>query len=173
LALILARNGFLVKLWCFDPQQAQAMQQARCNMDYLPAHPFPENLQVTHSLTHALAKAKDILIVVPSQGFRDLISAIKPHLKPSMRIVWGTKGLDASSHQLLHEVVKEILGKLCPIAILSGPSFAGRSLKGCPPRLWQQVIMRVGRMIYKPILLMIFFEFIPVRILSECNWAVL
>ena len=39
----------------------------------------------------------------------------------SVRIAWGTKGLDPLSQQFLHEVVADELGDTVPSAIISDP----------------------------------------------------
>jgi glycerol-3-phosphate dehydrogenase (NAD(P)+) len=49
-----------------------------------------------------------------------------------MRITCATKGLDADTGQLLHDVVEEIVGKKRPFAVLSGPTFAREVAAGLP-----------------------------------------
>ncbi len=125
LALHLSRAGQTVHLWTFDEKQGADLQAERVNKRYLPDYPFPETLLTTTQLATALLDVKDILIAVPSMGFRNTLMQLKPLLKPGMRIVWATKGLDESTGQLLHEVVAELLGNHYPSAVLAGPSFAG------------------------------------------------
>jgi glycerol-3-phosphate dehydrogenase (NAD(P)+) len=48
------------------------------------------------------------------------------------RIVWATKGLDPSTGRLLHEAALDILGPSVPVAVLSGPTFAGEVAAGLP-----------------------------------------
>lgn len=123
LAIHLAGNHQEVHLWGHNKAEMQTMQQTRCNQRYLSNITLPKNLILHLALEDAVKVAKDILIVVPSHAFRITLNAIKPLLVPDARIVWATKGLDHEQHQLLHEIVKEILEDI-PSAILSGPSFA-------------------------------------------------
>lgn len=124
LAVLLAENGHKVRLWSYDPEQAAQMQKARCNAEYLPEITFPDNLEVLNDLSATLNQIQDILIVVPSHAFYRVLQQIKPELSGQTRLVWGTKGLDPESGQLLHTVAQETLGRQLPIAVLSGPSFA-------------------------------------------------
>ncbi len=124
LALHLARLNQTVHLWTFDKEHGSQLQADRANKRYLPDHPFPDNLHPTAELTTALHNVNDILIAVPSVGFRSIVTQLKPLLKSGMRIAWATKGLDENTGQLLHEVIAELLDKDYPTAVLAGPSFA-------------------------------------------------
>ncbi len=123
LAMLLAKNTQAVQLWGQDKEQIQAMQHSRCNEKYLPQIRFPDNLQLTADLATAITTAEDLLIVVPSYAFHDLLHSIKPFCSPQHRLVWGTKGFAKNSQPLLHDQVQEILGDVITAA-LSGPSFA-------------------------------------------------
>lgn len=123
LAILLAKNGQAVKLWGHEPAQIQRMQQARCNESYLPNIAFPDNLQPVAELTEAMHEAQDVLIVVPSQAFGDVLQRIHPYCGPQTRLAWGTKGLTKKG-QLLHIRVQELFGMDMATAVISGPSFA-------------------------------------------------
>lgn len=131
LAIHLARNGQIVSLWGRDEKEISEMKAARCNIRYLPDVSFPETLLLTSELKTALNHSNDWIIATPSHAFRATLEMIKPMRNERTRIVWATKGLDPKNHQLLHEVIAEILGKL-PIAVLSGPSFAKEVARGLP-----------------------------------------
>jgi len=123
LTLLLARNGNNVRLW--DRQEAllESIHLHRENQRYLPGFTFQDNVHVAMTLPELLEGVKDILIVVPSHAFREVLQTIHP-LIDQPRIVWGTKGLDPSTKCFLHEVVFEIYSDSTPIAVLSGPSFS-------------------------------------------------
>ncbi|HVV69570.1 MAG TPA: NAD(P)H-dependent glycerol-3-phosphate dehydrogenase [Gammaproteobacteria bacterium] len=124
LAVLLAENGYEVRLWSYDPEQVAQMRKIRCNAYYLPEITFPDNLEVFDDLPATLNQIQDILIVVPSHAFQGLLQRLKPELSVGSRLVWGTKGLDPQSGQLLHTIAQETLGIELPTAVLSGPSFA-------------------------------------------------
>jgi glycerol-3-phosphate dehydrogenase (NAD(P)+) len=124
LALHLSRLGQSIRLWTADTKHAQLLQQERANNRYLSKHPFPATLYPTAHLPTAVNGVRDILIAVPSVGFRNTLAQLQPLLQPAMRIVWATKGLDENTGQLLHEVIEEMLGQQRAYAVLAGPSFA-------------------------------------------------
>ncbi|MGP3220115.1 NAD(P)H-dependent glycerol-3-phosphate dehydrogenase [Serratia bockelmannii] len=132
LAITLARNGHAVVLWGHNPAQIQTLQQARCNQAFLPDVPFPDTLLLEADLARALAASRDVLVVVPSHVFGDVLRQLKPHLRPDARIVWATKGLEAETGRLLQDVAREALGEAIPLAVLSGPTFAKELAAGLP-----------------------------------------
>ncbi|MFP1806258.1 NAD(P)H-dependent glycerol-3-phosphate dehydrogenase [Lonsdalea quercina] len=132
LAITLARNGHNVVLWGHDPVHVQALQDARCNQAFLPDVPFPDTLLLESDLTRAVAASRNILVVVPSHVFGDVLRQIKPHLRADARIVWATKGLEAETGRLLQDVAREALGDAIPLAVLSGPTFAKELAAGLP-----------------------------------------
>ncbi len=132
LALYLSRREQPVFLWTHDKDDALVMQTEHLNARYMPGFTFPETLQPVIALTDAISGVQDILIAVPSAAFHDVLQKIKPLLSPDARIVWATKGLDAETGQLLHQLAVNVLGKERAYAILSGPSFAGEVAAGMP-----------------------------------------
>ncbi|SFO05338.1 NAD(P)H-dependent glycerol-3-phosphate dehydrogenase [Xenorhabdus japonica] len=132
LAITLARNGHEVMLWGHNPEHVNALQQARCNETFLPDVSFPDSLLLEADLKSAVSASRNILIVVPSHVFGDVLQQIKPHLQHDSRIVWATKGLEAETGRLLQDVAREILGNEIPLAVVSGPTFAKELAAGLP-----------------------------------------
>ena len=132
LAITLARNGHTVVLWGHNPAQIQTLQRDRCNQAFLPDVPFPDTLLLEADLARALAASRDVLVVMPSHVFGDVLRQLKPHLRPDARIVWATKGLEAETGRLLQDVAHEALGEAIPLAVLSGPTFAKELAAGLP-----------------------------------------
>lgn len=132
LAVLLANNGNCVNLWGHNEAAMTAMAQTRCNQRYLPDITLPEKLVPYFDLRIALAGVRDILVVVPSHGFKTTIEMIKPLLAKDARICWATKGLEPNTGRLLETTVSECLGSTIPRAVLSGPSFAYEVAKGLP-----------------------------------------
>ncbi|CAK9886970.1 MAG: Glycerol-3-phosphate dehydrogenase [NAD(P)+] [Candidatus Erwinia impunctatus] len=132
LAITLARNGHQVILWGHDPQHQAKLQADRCNAVFLPDVPFPESLQIESCLASAVQASRDLLIVVPSHVFGEVLQQIKPYLRPDSRIVWATKGLEKETGRLLQEVARDILGDQIPLAVVSGPTFAKELAAGLP-----------------------------------------
>ena len=132
LAVLLARNGRPTRLWGRNPEHVAAMRAERCNRRFLPDTPFPEPLEAVADFAETLGEARDVLISVPSEGFRPTLQMLQPLLPEGARISWATKGLEHGSGLLLHEVVREVLGEAIPTAVVSGPSFAAEVAKNLP-----------------------------------------
>lgn len=132
LALCFARKGTPVCLWGRDAEQIQAMANERENKRYLPGIPLPDVLTVTSDLASAVEDARNIVVVVPSGGFAEVLHDIKPLIRDDARVAWATKGLEPGTGRLLFEVAEEILGREHALAVLSGPTFAMEMAKGLP-----------------------------------------
>lgn len=108
------------------------MADARMNQRYLPDAPFPSNLVVEADLDAALSGARDILVVVPSHAFREMLQQISPFCGAGIRIAWATKGFELETGKLPHQVAEDVLGPDVPLAVLSGPTFAKEVGAGLP-----------------------------------------
>ncbi|RDH41159.1 MAG: NAD(P)-dependent glycerol-3-phosphate dehydrogenase [Candidatus Aquirickettsiella gammari] len=131
LAIHLARKGQEVRLWAYEREQIIEINATRINARYLPAVIFPPNIHCSDDYQTVLSGVQDILIVVPSAVFHANLVKLKPFLQSNQRLLWASKGLDTKKHQLLNEVVREILGDK-EMAVLSGPSFAKEVAMGLP-----------------------------------------
>ncbi|MCW8865807.1 MAG: NAD(P)H-dependent glycerol-3-phosphate dehydrogenase [Colwellia sp.] len=132
LAICLARNGHKTLLWGRDANQVEDMVSARENAKYLAGCPFPDSLEPVSDLATAVQASDNILVVVPSHAFGDMLEQIKPSLKESAKVAWATKGLDPRSGDLLQNVARDILGDNLALAVLSGPTFAKEMAAGLP-----------------------------------------
>lgn len=132
LAVQFARAGHRVALWGRSAAQLREMEAQRCNARYLPGIRFPDNLHLAADLRQVASEHRDLLVCVPSHGFREILTAIRPHLQGGARIAWATKGFEHDSGCLPHEVVRAVLGETIPVAVLSGPTFATEVGAGLP-----------------------------------------
>ncbi|HGN1707491.1 TPA: NAD(P)H-dependent glycerol-3-phosphate dehydrogenase [Providencia rettgeri] len=132
LAITLARNAHHVVLWGHDPKHIRQLEQDRSNQAFLPGVSFPDSLSLETDLKRAVEASPNILIVVPSHVFGDVLKQIQPYLRADSRIIWATKGLERDTGRLLQDVAREVLGNEIPLAVLSGPTFAKELAAGMP-----------------------------------------
>lgn len=132
LAIHLARAGHNVLLWGNEPEHIQLLSEQRCNQQYLPAVKFPDSLQVTDSLEHALASPSWILIAIPSHAYRPFLHKNAHLFSSKVGIVWASKGLEQGTGKLLHQVVAEELPQCNKTAVMSGPTFAKEVAENLP-----------------------------------------
>jgi len=125
LAITLARNKQSVLLWDVDATHIQRMQTSRKNEKFLPDVALPDSVQIITAIEEYMPQMDNILIVVPSHGFYDIMLKMASYVTENTHICWATKGLEEKSGLLLHQVARQILGKQQSLSVLSGPSFAG------------------------------------------------
>src|SRR6185369_17105054 len=117
-----------VTLWARDPQQARAIDAARCNERYLPEVSLPAALRVGADLDAAVSGAELIVLAMPVAGLRALTGRLRGTRIP---LVWLCKGFEEGSAALPHEIVAAS-GVGAPSGALSGPSFALEVARGLP-----------------------------------------
>lgn len=139
LALTLARNGSQVRLWGHSAEHRLRLSEDRENRTFLPGYTFPDNLEIMGDLAQAFegykeSEYQDILIVVPSGAFTEIIQTIKPYLQKNSRILCASKGLTAKG-ELLQEAFTDLMKpdfENIPFGIISGPSFAAEVAASLP-----------------------------------------
>jgi glycerol-3-phosphate dehydrogenase (NAD(P)+) len=132
LAVHLARSGHRTVLWGIETDELNAMARERVNARYLPGVALPEGLEIEHDMARAVAQADQLLVVVPSHAFREVLERVRPMLGSGQRVAWATKGFELTTGKLPHQVAAEVLGPSVPTAVLSGPTFAREVGAGLP-----------------------------------------
>ncbi len=132
LAMQLARVGHRVLLWARDPQRAAEMANSRYNRKYLPDHELDTAIEPVADLDAAMAAAHRCLVVTPSHGFDEMLERIAGQVTAESGLAWATKGFEPGTGRLLHEPARERLQATIPLAVVTGPSFAGEVAAGLP-----------------------------------------
>lgn len=132
LAMQLARTGHRVRLWSRDAARAAEMAESRRNRKYLPDFELAPEIEPTADLDGALAASQRVLVVTPSHGFDVILARIADRLTPESGLAWATKGFEPGTGRLLHETARERLDGHIPLAVVTGPSFAGEVAAGLP-----------------------------------------
>ncbi len=131
LGILLARHGHQVRLWGHEPDALRKLQQQRENRQYLPGIPFPPGLEPVVELESALEGAQELLLVVPSHAFVEVLERVtQAGIRPSS-LSWATKGLEPGRRRLLHEAAGACFPE-ASLAVISGPTFAMEVAKGLP-----------------------------------------
>ena len=129
LALTATRAGRAVTLWEHDAGNAEHLETER-ESRFLPGVKLDDAITVTRDLTQAAA-ADAILLVVPAQVLRNVVTALAPALRQGTPLVACAKGIEHGTHKFMSEIIAECAGDAVP-AILSGPSFAADVARGLP-----------------------------------------
>lgn len=129
LANAAAHAGRKVTLWTFDRDEAHTI--AKTGMSpMLPGIKINPGVGITTSLAEA-AKADAMLVVVPAQASREVVSKTNAEIRPGTPLVTCAKGIERGTRKFMTEVIAECAPRAIP-AILSGPSFAADVARGLP-----------------------------------------
>ncbi len=133
LAVLLAGKGTPVTMWAHRQEHAERLARERENAVYLPGVRLPDNLRLTHDLAEAVGNARFVVMVVPSHAFREVFLLIAPLLEADTVVVSAAKGIENQSLLTMTGVMRDAApGLACPLAVLSGPSFAREVAEGKP-----------------------------------------
>src|ERR1019366_6669541 len=111
---------------------ARTSRSWRVSRRSLPGAPSPDSLHLMPELGAAIDGVDDVLLAVPSHGFRALLQQLQPLLPPAVRLCWATKGFEQGSGMLSNAVAQPVLGPGRSVAVLSGPTFATEVGAGLP-----------------------------------------
>ncbi len=129
LAQTCARAGRDVSLWEFDAGNAEHLAAKR-ESRFLPGLRLEQSIKMTRELTEA-ARADAILLVVPAQAMRSVVSALAKSISATTPLIACAKGIERGTHKFMTEIIAEYAPQATP-AILSGPSFAADVARGLP-----------------------------------------
>ena len=120
-----------VQLWAYERETVEEINAYHSNRVYLPGVKLNPRVKAT-AHTSDIAAADLVLVVVPSQFFRAIVSEFTSHLagKP---VIIGTKGFEGSG-KLMTDVLAEVAPDAIP-GVITGPSFAGEVARGMPTAL--------------------------------------
>jgi len=131
LAVLLANKGYSVSLWSAFEDYAKLMARTRFNPKFLPAIKIPQEVQITSDIKTALVNRQIVVLAVPSQYTRGVLSKVKGKFTKQTIFISVTKGIEIGSCKRISEIIHTILGPV-KLAVLSGPTIAQEVAKGIP-----------------------------------------
>lgn len=132
LAIVLASNGHSVYLWGRNSTHIAALKSENCNQRYLPDAIFPKGLLPVDNLESCLRECDEIVLAVPCAGMRSILEIIDKQGNDYLKLCLTSKGLEANTQYLNHQIVEDCLGDKVSTVVLSGPSFAKEVAAGLP-----------------------------------------
>ena len=127
-AALTTRNA-PVTLWARNAEAVDEMNRDHRNSRYLPDATLPSSLRATNDIGEAVRDADVVVMGIPSQNFRAVLTEVKEHLRPWVPVVSLTKGLELSTRMRMTEVVKEVVPGH-PVGVLTGPNLAREIMAG-------------------------------------------
>ncbi|WP_173402706.1 MULTISPECIES: NAD(P)H-dependent glycerol-3-phosphate dehydrogenase [Frankia] len=124
-AKVLADAGARVDLVARDPEVVRSINNRHVNPRYLPSVQLPDRIRARSDPGGALAGAELVVLAVPSQALRSVLSRWVPRIAPDAIYVSLMKGVEAGSRLRMSQVIAEVAG-VTPdrIAVVSGPNLA-------------------------------------------------
>lgn len=129
-AILLAKSGHHVTLWCRRAEAAEAIDAARENAALLPGYAIPKACDVSADIEVA-ADSDLYIFAVPSKHLRELLTNIAPSLRSNTPAVSVIKGIEQQTLARPSQIIADVLGDR-PIASLSGPSHAEEIAREMP-----------------------------------------
>src|SRR3954447_4969929 len=114
-------------LWALEPEVVEAVNVRHENTAFLPGIPLNEAIRATCDLTE-LNSCEAWIVVTPAQHMRSVLKNAPDGARP---LILCSKGVEAATGRLLHEVAQEVCPS-SPVAVLSGPTFAHEVAAGLP-----------------------------------------
>ncbi len=132
LAILLAKNGLAVRLWCYDAVQAEEMKSKRENPTFLPGHLLPQEMEIHSDLPDALSGAGVIIVAVPSQFVESVLKNCAGFINNKAVIVSASKGIEVTSLRRVSQIIEANFPYPEQIFVISGPNFAKEVARGLP-----------------------------------------
>ena len=134
LANAAARAGRKVTLWEHDAANVEQLAQRR-ESKFLSGVRIEDSIAVTRDLAEA-SRAEAILLVVPAQAIRMVVTALSAIIAPRTPIVACAKGIEHGTHKFMTEVIAECAPNATPatsaLTMRCTRTAGGRGVNGRP-----------------------------------------
>jgi len=127
LAQVASTGGRETLLWAMEPEVVETINSRHENDVFLAGIQLNEAIRATSDLSE-LGECDAWIVVTPAQHMRSVLAKAPAGAQP---LVLCSKGIEATSGKLLHEVAHEVRPS-SPVAVLSGPTFAHEVASGLP-----------------------------------------
>jgi glycerol-3-phosphate dehydrogenase (NAD(P)+) len=128
IAHLLSRR-FAVTLWARNPQTIDNINLDHTNPRFLGDAELSAKLKGTTNLQFATQSADLLVVAIPAQQFRAVLTDAEPFLQPGISIVSLSKGLEIETGSRMTEIIEQV----CPrqtAALLTGPNLAQEIMVG-------------------------------------------
>ena len=118
-----------VTLWARNSSIVQEINTYHTNQRYLPAAQLSPKLRATDNLRAATAGQSVLVMAIPAQNFRAVLTDAANYLEPLTPIVSLSKGLELATGARMTEIIQRV----CPdqvAAVLTGPNLAQEIMAG-------------------------------------------
>ena len=135
LGKLLSEKGLVVTMWHRSFDVVNHLLDTKTHY-LIPELIFPANVDFTNDISSAIQSSKIIVLALPSQSIRDVITKNKSSFNKNHIIVNVSKGIEIDTLMTVSEVINDVLdGQHKSVVTLSGPSHAEEVINGHPTTL--------------------------------------
>jgi len=135
LGKLLSEKGIDVTMWHRNSDIVEDLTMNR-NHYLIPELIFPSNVNFTNDISSAIKLSEIIVLALPSQSIRDVITKNKSSFNKNHLIVNISKGIEIDTLMTISDVIDDVLdGHHKSMVTLSGPSHAEEVILGHPTAL--------------------------------------
>ena len=109
LSTLLVKKGVQIKFWHRDAKIIKDMTRTRSHY-LLPSIKFPDSVLFYSNIDDAINDIDTIVIAVPSQHVRELISKVQNAIKNAACIINIAKGIENHTLMTMSEVINDVIG---------------------------------------------------------------
>ena len=135
LGKLLSEKGVDVTMWHRNRDIVESLTMNR-NHYLIPELIFPSNINFTNDISSAIKLSEIIVLALPSQSIRDVITKNRSSFNKNHLIVNISKGIEINTLMTISDVIDDVLdGHHKSVVTLSGPSHAEEVIRGHPTAL--------------------------------------
>ena len=121
-----------VVLWAMEPEVVDGVNDHHRNPLFHPDVDLPSGLRATTDVAEAVTGRTAVVMAVPSQYVRDVVSRIDGALAGDVPVVSLAKGIEQGTLLRPTEVIAEVLGRDSLIGVMCGPNLAAEVVRHQP-----------------------------------------
>ena len=135
LGKLLSEKGLDVTMWHRNLDVVNHLKDTRSHY-LIPELIFPSGVEFTNNISSAIQSSEIIILALPSQSIRDVITKNRSSFNKNHIIVNVSKGIEIDTLMTVSEVLNDVLdGNHKSVVTLSGPSHAEEVINGHPTTL--------------------------------------
>src|SRR5665213_705832 len=136
----LARNAHEVRIWAYEPDVVDSINNTHTNR-FLADITLASSIVASTHVKQVVSGADFVVLVAPSHVTRAVAEAAQPNVSRDAMIVVASKGIEQHSLARMTQVAEDVFGRTGAVA-LSGPTFAAEVARGQPTAIVAACIER-------------------------------
>lgn len=123
-AMLLANNGYEVKIWCYHEEVVDQINVHHRNEKFLSDIALNTSIRATTDMKEALCDAKWVFEAIPVEFLRSVLHQAKECFDPNQVWVVLSKGIEQETLLFPTQIINDVFGVSVKKTIFAGPSFA-------------------------------------------------